>query len=55
MNLVGRSDGGDTPMSPTIGGEEEMHVGASEDREAERTLVIERTALFEGSILTPAE
>lgn len=48
MNLVGKSGGGDIPMAPLIDETGELTVGASEDREAERTLVIERTAMFEG-------
>jgi hypothetical protein len=49
MNLVGKSRRSDTPMAPLIDETGELAVGASEDREAERTLVIERTAMFEGT------
>lgn len=51
MNLVGKLSDGDVPMSPITDEAGELNIGASEDREAERTLVIERTAMFEGMFL----
>lgn len=51
IGLVGKADAGDLPMSPIIDKTGELSVGASEDREAERTLVVESTALFEGERL----
>jgi hypothetical protein len=51
VNLVGKSEVGDMPMSPLLDRDGELNVGASEDREAERTMVVESTALFEGTSL----
>lgn len=50
MSLVGKADSGDIPMSPLIDATGELVVGPSEDREAERTMVVESTALFEGKL-----
>ena len=48
MSLVGKADSGNIVMSPLVGEMGEINVGPSEDREEERTLVVESTALFEG-------
>lgn len=47
MSLVGKADSGDVVMSPLMDDTGELNVGPSEDREEERTLVVESTALFE--------
>jgi hypothetical protein len=51
VSLVGKVDSGDVPMSPILDREGELHVMPSEDRDAERTLVVESTSLFEGEQL----
>jgi len=48
MSLVGKTDSADVTMSPVVDSMGELVVGPSDDLEAERTLVIESTALFEG-------
>ncbi|PVG02608.1 hypothetical protein CPB86DRAFT_822639 [Serendipita vermifera] len=51
VNLVGKDEIGDVPMSPILGRDGELNVGASEDREAERTMVVESTSLFEDWVM----
>ena len=48
MSLVGKADSGNVVMSPLVDDMGDLNVGPSEDREEERTLVVESTALFEG-------